>query len=147
MNPRWLMDTHIWLWYGMQNPKLGAAGRELIEQSVHEGGLAVSIMTLWEISLLEAKGRIHLGMPVAEWLEDALRLPNLMVLPLELPVILDAHRLPGTFHSDPADRLIVATARHHNLTLITDDRKILDYAAQGYLRARASGDPESPKRS
>ncbi len=142
MKPRWLMDTHIWIWYAMQNPKLGVAGRELIERSVHEGGLAVSIMTLWEISLLESKKRIHLGTSAAEWLDNALILPNLKVLPLELPAILDAHRLPGNFHPDPAGRLIVATARHHNLTLVTDDRKILDYAGQGYLRAHASGDKE-----
>jgi len=142
MKPRWLMDTHIWIWYAMQNPRLGAAGRELIERSVYEGGLAVSIMTLWEISLLDSKGRIHLGTPAAKWLDNALALPNLKVLPLELPVILDAHRLPGSFHPDPADRLIIATARHHGLTLITDDRKILDYGAQGYLRARASTDME-----
>ncbi len=142
MKLRWLMDTHIWIWYAMQNLRLGAAGRELIEHSVHEGGLAVSIMTLWEISLLESKGRIHLGTSAAEWLDNALVLPNLKVLPLELPVILDAHRLPGSFHPDPADRLIVATARYHNLILITEDRKILDYAGQGYLRAHASGDKE-----
>ena len=140
MNPRWLMDTHIWIWYGMRNPRLGVAGRELIEDSVRKGGLAVSIMTLWEISLLESKRRIHLGTSAAKWLDDALALPNLKVLPLELPVILDAHRLPGSFHPDPVDRLIVATARHYNLTLITDDRKLLDYAEQGYLRAHASGD-------
>ena len=142
MKSHWLIDTHIWIWYGMRNPKLGAAARELIERSVQEGGLAVSIMTLWEISLLESKERIHLGMTAAEWLEEALALPNLMALPLELPAILDAHRLPGIFHADPADRLIVATARHHNLTLITDDRKILDYANQGYLRAYASNNKE-----
>ena len=144
MKPRWLMDTHIWIWYAMQNPRLGTAGRELIERSVYEGGLAVSIMTLWEISLLESKGRIRLGAPAAEWLDNALTLPNLKVLPLELPLILDAHRLPGSFHPDPADRLIVATARHHRLTLITDDRKILDYGSQGYLRARASTDMAEP---
>lgn len=137
-----LLDTHIWLWYSLEHPRLGKPARDAIEHSVKAGGLAVSIMSLWGISLLESKGQITLGMSAVEWLERALQLPNLKVLPIELPIILDAHRLPGHFHSDPADRLIVATARHHRLTLITDDRKILDYGRQGYLRARASNDKE-----
>ncbi len=142
MTGRYLIDTHIWLWYGLQNPRLRAPARDAIERAVKTGGLAVSIMSLWEISLLESKGQITLGMSAEEWLVEALKLPNLMVLPLELPIILDAHRLPGDFHADPADQLIVATARHHRLTFITEDRKILDYACQGYLRAHATGDKE-----
>lgn len=139
---RCLMDTHIWLWYALRNPRLGQAAREVIEHSAKAGGLAISVMTLWEISMLESKGRIKLSESAAQWLEEALTLPKLVVLPLELPVIIDSHRLPGNFHPDPADRLIVATARYHNLTLITDDDKILDYGRQGYLRACASDDKE-----
>ncbi len=99
-------------------------------------------MSIWEISLLTAKERLHLGKAVDLWIEQALSLPGLSVLPLEPKLIFDAHRLPGDFHPDPADRLIVATARHHDLTLITDDCKILDYGTRGYVRARASSDKE-----
>lgn len=142
MTGRFLLDTHVWLWYGLRNPRLKAPARDAIERAVKTGGLAVSIMSLWEISLLESRGQITLGIPVEEWLQEALKLPNLKVLPLELPIVLDAHRLPGNFHADPADRLIVATTRHHRLALITEDRKILDYARQGHLRAHATGDKE-----
>ena len=138
-----LLDTHIWLWFAEASRRLKTPAREAIESAVASGeGLSVSIMSIWEISLLTAKGRIHLGMPVDAWVEKALTLPALKVMPLEPALIFDAHRLPGDFHADPADRLIVATARHHELTLITDDWKILDYGAQGYLRARASHDKE-----
>ena len=142
MTGGYLLDTHIWLWYGLQDPRLRAPAQDAIERAVKTGGLSVSIMSLWEIGLLESKGQITLGMSAKEWLVEALKLPNLLVLPLELPIILDAHRLPGDFHADPADRLIVATARHHRLALITEDRKILDYARQGYLRTHTTGDKE-----
>lgn len=142
MTGGYLIDTHVWLWYGLQNPRLKEPARDAIERAVKTGGLAVSIMSPWEISLLESKGQITLGMSAEEWLVDALKLPNLVVLPLELPIILDAHRLPGNFQADPADRLIVATARHQRLTLITEDQKILDYARRGHLRAHATGDKE-----
>ncbi len=139
MNPSLLLDTHIWLWFAEPSTRLRQPARDAIEAAVASGqGLCVSIMSIWEISLLTAKGRTHLSQPVELWMEKALALPGLKVLPLEPALIFDAHRLPGDFHADPADRLIVATARYHELTLITDDRKILDYGAQGYLRARAS---------
>ncbi len=136
-----LLDTHIWLWYAIPDRRLKPAAREAIDARVMAGGgLHVSIMSIWEISMLAAKGRLHLGMPIDEWMEQALTLPGLRVLPLEPKLIIDAHRLPAGFHADPADCLIVATARHLGLILITDDGKILNYGGQGYLRAFASGD-------
>ncbi len=135
-----LLDTHIWLWFALSDQRLAAPAREAIEQAITVGSLRISIMSVWETSMLETTGRICLGNPVNEWMEMALALPGLTCLPLEVPHILDAHRLPGSFHKDPADRLLVATARHHDLTLITEDRKILDYAQQGYVRASASSD-------
>ncbi len=135
-----LLDTHIWLWFALPDRRLAAPAREAVEHAIAAGNLRVSIMSIWEISLLEAAGRIHLGMSIDEWLEKALALPGLTCLPLETPLILDAHRLPGNFHKDPADRLLTATARHHDFTLITEDSKILDYARQGYVRACSSSD-------
>jgi len=99
-----LLDTHIWLWFAQPERRLKKPGR-------------VAIL-----------GRIHLGAPIDEWMKKALALPGLQCLQLEPALIFDAHRLPGDFHRDHIDRLLVATARHHSLTLITEDRKILDYA-------------------
>lgn len=142
MNNGLLMDTHIWLWFAQPDKRLKAPGRQAIENAIATGTLRVSIMSIWEISLLEAAGHIHLGEAMDEWLDKALKLPGLQCLPLETPAIIDAHRLPGEFHRDPVDRLLVATARHHGLTLISEDRKILDYAHQGYMRACSSSNKE-----
>ncbi len=133
-----LLDTHIWLWFAQPERRLKKPGQEAIERAIAGGSLRISVMTVWEISQLDALGRIHLGAPIDEWMEKALALPGLQCLQLEPAVIFDAHRLPGDFHRDPVDRLLVATARHHGLTLITEDRKILDYARQGYVRACSS---------
>jgi PIN domain nuclease of toxin-antitoxin system len=113
-----LLDTHVWLWYAVPNPRLKQPAREAIDSAVSQRrGLHISIMSIWEISMLESKGQLHLGNRIEHWMEQALALPGLRVMPLEAGVILDAHRLPGRFHADPVDRLIVATARHHELTL------------------------------
>ena len=137
-----LIDTHIWLWFAGQNPRLRPAGQTAIDNAIHSGRLRVSVISIWEISQLEAAGRLHLNMPIEEWMQAALSLPGLKVIELELPIILDSHRLPGLFHKDPADQIIVATARHRELTLLTEDKKILEYAQQGYLRAYASTQKE-----
>ncbi len=138
-----LLDTHVWLWYAIPSPRLKQPAREAIDNAVNQRrGVYVSAMSIWEISLLESKGQLRLGSRVEHWVEQALALPGLHVMPLEVGVILDAHRLPGHFHADPADRLIVATARHHGLALITEDRKILDYARQGHLCAHTTADKE-----
>lgn len=146
MNRGLLLDTHIWLWFAISDPRLKPPARKAIDQAVYSGGLHLSIMSIWEISLLESKGRIRLGMSIDDWIDRALALPGLRVLPLVPALIFDAHRLPASFHSDAVDRLLVATARHHDLTLITEDRKILDYGRQRYLRARPSDDKELLKR-
>ena len=138
-----LLDTHVWLWYAIPDARLKQAARTAIDSAVNRRkGLHVSVMSIWEISMLESRGQIRLGNPIEHWMEQALALPGLRVLPLEPGLIFDAHRLPGQLHADPADRLIVATARRHGLALVTEDRKILDYARQGYLRAHATGDRE-----
>ena len=86
--------------------------------------------------MLVAKGRLALDRDVAEWIAAALALPGLRLAPLDPQIAIDATRLPGDIHGDPADRLIVATARHHAATLVTDDQLILTYSACGHLRAQ-----------
>lgn len=86
--------------------------------------------------MLVAKGRLALDRDVAEWIAAALALPGMRLAHLEPSIAIDATRLPGEIHGDPADRLIVATARHHAATLVTDDQQILAYSAFGHLRAQ-----------
>ena len=89
--------------------------------------------------MLVAKQRLALDRDVGEWLDAALALPGLRLAPLEPPMAVDATRLPGELHGDPADRMIAATARHHTAILVTDDRLLLEYGAAGHLKTQRAG--------
>ena len=145
MTEDYLVDTHIWLWYALGNKKrLPSQVAQRLTTLDEQQRLYLSVMSVWELGMLVSKNRIQLGCATTAWVDVFFERTRFQLLGLNIGVVLDANALPGHFHSDPADRLIVATARHHGLTLITDDRKILDYGARGYLRARASNDMERP---
>ena len=110
----------------------------MIDRAVAAGALRIAAISLWEIALLASRGRIVLGKSVGLWLEEALADPGPAIDPLSPQVAIEASSLPETFHRDPADRLIVATARVANATLMTRDRRILDYAGRGHLTAIAA---------
>ena len=83
--------------------------------------------------MLEARGRITLAKPCSEWVDDALAAPGFGLAPLTPDVAVESVRLPGPFHDDPADRMIVATARLAGAQLVTRDKRILDYGARGHV--------------
>jgi PIN domain nuclease of toxin-antitoxin system len=95
-------------------------------------------MSVWEIAMLASRNRIVLGKPTAEWVEEALSAPGLALEPLSPMIAIESCQLPAGFRSDPADHLIVATARMTGATLMTRDRRILGYAAAGHLMAAAA---------
>lgn len=145
MTEHYLVDTHVWLWYALGDTRrLPSRLADRLTTLDEQRRLHLSVMSVWELAMLVAKNRIQLGCAINGWVDTFFERTRYELLGVNIRVALDANALPGTFHPDPADRLIVATARHHGLTLITDDRKILDYGAQGYLRARASTDMEAP---
>ncbi|OJF95549.1 type II toxin-antitoxin system VapC family toxin [Pararhizobium antarcticum] len=78
-------------------------------------------------------GRIALGDDVGRWLERALALPGVQLAAVETPIAVGSVRLPGIFYADPADRIIVATARFHQVPLLTADKAMLDYGAKGHV--------------
>jgi len=86
--------------------------------------------------MLEAKGRIRFPKLCLDWAKEALAMPGLSLLDLSPEVAVESSRLPGQFHGDPADRIIVATARVHGLLLVTQDLKILEYGKAGFLKAK-----------
>lgn len=90
-------------------------------------GLGVSIISCWEVAKLVELGRLQLTLPVEEWLAAALHYPGIQLFDLTPRIAVESTQLPGTFHRDPADQIIVATARVHGLPLLTADGKILDY--------------------
>ena len=94
-------------------------------------------MSIWEVGLLDAKGRISLNLPCLDWVRTALARSGALTVGLSPEIAVESHRLPGRLHNDPVDRILAATARTEALTLLTRDRALLDYAAQGHLRALA----------
>jgi PIN domain nuclease of toxin-antitoxin system len=129
-----LLDTHVWIWLNEGGPELPDRVVRRIGQAAAQGCAFVSVMSVWEVGLLHAKRRVVLGLALPIWVQSALA-PPIAASALTPEIAVSCHQLPGQFHSDPTDRILVATARTEDLTLVTRDRAILDYAAQGYLRA------------
>lgn len=130
-----VIDTHVWLWLEADPDRLGKPARARIEQAARAGRLWVTVMSVWEIGMLVAKDRIRLSMPVDEWVRQASATPGMQMLGLIPDIALESTRLPDAPQGDPIDRMLIASARVHNLTLVTADEKILAYAAQGHLKA------------
>lgn len=130
-----LLDTNAWFWTVTGDPRMPAPLVATIESAAADGRVFVCQISAWEIALKEAMGKLRLNVPIARWLEDNSEGVRLLDLPLD--IIVDATHLPGTFHKDPADRFIVASARHHRLTLITGDESILAYARGGHVTVLA----------
>ena len=129
-----LLDTHIWVWLNQGGGGVSDATRSHVAEAAGRGEAWVSVISVWEVALLEAKGRIGLTLPLSEWVTRALA-PPLRLAPLTPEIAVESGRLPPPFHSDPADRILTATARLEGLTLVTRDRRILAYAAQAHVTA------------
>ncbi|WP_268248194.1 type II toxin-antitoxin system VapC family toxin [Paludibacterium paludis] len=132
-----MIDTHVLVWL-MQGDSSRLSNRtvELIEQAAQEDTLYVSAITPWEIAMLVSKGRLSLDRDVGEWLQLALSISGIRIAPLSPDVAVASTRLPWECHPDPADRIIVATARHLGAVLVTEDLLLLGYAGQGHFQAR-----------
>lgn len=137
--PSLLLDTHIWLWLACGIPgKIGPDTLRIIEHAGKRRTLFVSIISVWEIALLESKRRIALPMPTQKWMARALDNPEIKLIGLDEPeIVLDSCHLPEEFHADPADRFLVATARARNIILVTADQRILDYSKLGHVKTLA----------
>jgi PIN domain nuclease of toxin-antitoxin system len=131
-----VLDTHMWIWLMEGDPRLGRSDLVTqIERVARVGELYVSAVSVWEVAMLEALGRVRFTMPCFTWLSEALETPGLRMVPLSAPVALDSARLPGEFTGDPADRIIVATARALGALLATADTTLLAYSDAGFVRA------------
>ena len=128
-----ILDTHVLIWTVDDDPRLGNGGRAAVAKSMDADGVGISAITPWEIALFAEKGRLHLGRDVGSWIDSVVSLPGIRLMPILPTIAIDSVRLPGVFHADPADRMIIATARYHGLPLLTADRAILEYAADGHV--------------
>ena len=133
-----VMDTHVLIWAVQDDPRLGARARQTIDDMTRRSRILISAITPWEITMLAEKGRIALGDDVGRWITRALALPGIALAPLEASIAVGSVRLPGDFHADPADRIIVSTARFHQVPLMTADLAILSYGAKGHVTTLAA---------
>jgi PIN domain nuclease of toxin-antitoxin system len=129
-----LLDTHYWIWlqFGTAN-RLTEGVRRAIDEAGATGDLLISAMSVWEVAMLESKGRLELNSPVEDWIRNALATPGLSIAPLTPEIAVESCNLPPPFHGDPADRIIVATARKLGARLLTRDEKIVEYARRRHL--------------
>lgn len=119
-----LLDTHIWVWWLTPGSPLSRAERDALDAEAGRRELFLPAISLWEAQVLHAKRRLELPLSFAEWLARAADDRVISVLPLSVEVMLALDALPASFHGDPADRLIVATARAHAMPLATHDAAI-----------------------
>lgn len=121
-----LLDTHTWIWSQSATKQLSDRVKKLIRKTLSDQR-AIASISIWEFAMMVAKGRINVKIDPKLWLDNAIENTGLEIIELSSEIALESCNLPGEFHKDPADQIIVATARIHNLTLLTKDRKILDY--------------------
>ena len=121
-----VLDTHTWIWWVHGDKRLTQTQAETIK--AHEPDvIGVSAISCWEIAKLVEYSRLGLPCSLGEWFEQALGYPGIRLFELTPEVAIESTRLPGEFHRDPADQIIVATARLHGCPLVTSDAKILGY--------------------
>jgi len=121
-----ILDTHIWLWWTHADPQLSDEFVRTI-QTHQPQGLGISAISCWELAKLVERGRLRLPTTTVLWLHKALAQTGVKLLPITPEIAADACALPQPFHRDPADQLIVASARIHNCRLLTVDTKIKAY--------------------
>ena len=123
---RALLDTHILLYWFGRNSRLSRAQKRVIQRAGPEQPLFVSDISVWEVANLHSLGRIQLDFPLRDWLEAATALPLVQRIGISPAIAAAVAVLPSTFHRDPADRIIVATAQVLGGTLLTHDSRIID---------------------
>ena len=120
-----LLDTHILLWWFEKESKLSKAQRRVLAKVSPQNPVFVSDITLWEIATLVELGRVRLAIPLRQWLDQATASPIVERLNISPAIAAETATLPAHFHRDPADRIIVATARILGATLLTNDERII----------------------
>lgn len=119
-----LLDTHVWIWWLLPESPLPNRERKALDRVADERSIYLPAICQWEAQMLFSKGRINLPLPFPTWLRRATAPDMLTIVPLDAEAVIAVDSLPHTFHGDPADRMIVATARAHELTLATHDDAI-----------------------
>ena len=129
-----ILDTHILIYLINGDQRIKKTGfLKLINQAASKNSIKIPTICTWEIAMLVAKKRISITSNVLDWINKTLSLPGISLCHLSPEIACESSSLPGSFHGDPADRIIVASTRILNGTLLTFDQKILRYAKDGYV--------------
>ncbi len=118
-----VLDTHAWIWFLDDPRKLSARARKATAQAMSQAAIYISSISVWEVALLVARGRLELTMDVRDWIAKCESLPFLTFVPVDNAIFLRSVFLPS-FHSDPADRIIAATALLKGMPIVTKDQRI-----------------------
>ena len=121
-----ILDTHIWVWNVQGDKRLGKSRQELI-RGYESDEIGICAISLWEVAKAVELKRLSLFIPVEDWFSIALSYPGVILLPLTASIAVESTQLPGEFHKDPFDQIIVATARTYDSPLLTADADILEY--------------------
>ena len=123
-----VIDTHVLVWWVSESGTLSTAAKRAIKNATKSGSeVLISSISAWEIAMLVEKGRLVLSMDVERWLDEVAQIDGVRFVPVDNEIGIKSAVLPGTFHKDPADRMIVATARKLAVPLVTADEKIIRY--------------------
>jgi PIN domain nuclease of toxin-antitoxin system len=122
-----IIDTHVWLWLLHDPSQLSDAARAQIEIEEAQNGILVSAISVWEIAVKSSLGKLALPLPIDDWYTLAKSHSGIVIEALNPEDAIASTQLPGDFHKDPADRIIVAMARRYDVPLITCDNNILRY--------------------
>jgi len=131
-----ILDTHILLWSLIKPEELSENIKQKIEEAQNNDSLIISSITLWEIAMLNLKKKISIYGTISDFLKNISEINGLKIIDISPKIAAESVLLMDDFHGDPADRIIVATARVNSATLITRDQKILDWAQHGYLNVK-----------
>ena len=124
---KYLLDTHVWVWWHMHPKKVSHRVRTIIADPDQYEELLLSAISCWEFSKLLEKKRVGISCDPEEWIRTALEMPKLRLVPLTPTLSYRSTTLPQPFHEDPADQVIVATAREENATIMSKDKLIRGY--------------------
>ena len=122
-----VLDTHAWVWF-ISNPELlSERAKRYLDAAVEEKAIMISSISVWEVALLIAKKRLILTLELNDWIAKSEMLPFFKFIPVDNSVAIKSVNLPQPLHSDPADRIIIATAISLGAPIVTKDEKILNY--------------------
>lgn len=122
-----LLDTHTWLWHALgDSRRIGPRARREIDRAASRGTVVVSVVSMFEVTVLVASGRIHLATSSERWMRQAIDAGRLQIAELTTAIAIEAGSIPAAALADPMDRLLVATARNLEVPIVTRDARVLE---------------------